>query len=158
MDKKTTNDEMCTDSFLDNLTGLYNRNAFFILAQHQLKIASRTKRWLSLLLVDVKMDNTASRSKGDRTAVDIAALLKRTFRNSDIISRLGEYEFAILAIEAHYSSSHLMTTRLLENLEDHNSKEKNLHKLTLNLGTSFFDPDHPCSLVDLLARASATML
>jgi two-component system cell cycle response regulator len=158
MDNKLMNEETCTIPFLDNLTELYNRNAFFIVAQHQLKIAFRNKRWLSLLLVDIKTDDHGSTSSKEQTVLEMASILRKTFRSSDIIARIGEYEFAILAIEAHYSSSHLIAGRLRENLEDFNSKEKKQYRISLKTGTAFFDPDHPCSLTDLLARAGATML
>jgi diguanylate cyclase (GGDEF)-like protein len=158
MNNTTANAETCAVPFLDNLTEMYNRNAFFIVAQHQMKIAFRNKRWLSLLLVDMKIEDHGTTSIQEQMIVDVAAIIKRTFRNSDIIARLGECEFAILAVEAHYSSSHLLLARLRENLEDFNIKENKQYRIGLNIGTAFFDPDHPCPLTDLLARAGATML
>ncbi|MFC1905657.1 GGDEF domain-containing protein [Chloroflexota bacterium] len=149
-------------AFIGETTGLFNHYAFIILAQQQLKIATRTRKWLFLMLNRVNIvigtKNNTERHKMDETLIDATNILKQTFRNSDVISRISEDEFATLAVEAHYSSSHLITERLITNIEDYNSSVKNTFSLTLKLGTSFFDPEHPCSIDDLLARARATML
>ena len=155
-------DELRAVAFVDNLTGLCNHAAFLILAEQQIKIASRTRKWLLFLLTTVDhmqwIHDAMGRHQAEQALIDTASILKQTFRNSDIIARIGDNEFAVLAIEAHYSSSHIVTARLYEHIEGYNVKQKKLYGLSLTLGTSFYDPDHPCSLDDLLARACATML
>lgn len=154
-------DELRAVAFIDELTGLCNRQAFFTLAHQQLKIASRNQKWLFLLIANVNhmkwINDAFGHNKGDQVLAEVADILRQTFRSSDIIARIGGDEFAALALEAHYSSSHLMTTRLLKNLEDYNLKGKRLYNLSLSLGTAFYDPEHPCPIDDLLTRANTTM-
>ncbi len=45
-------EELRAVAFIDELTGLCNRQGFFTLAHQQLKIASRTRKWLFLLLAE----------------------------------------------------------------------------------------------------------
>lgn len=154
-------EELRAVAFIDELTGLCNRQGFFTLAQQQLKIASRTRKWLFFLLANVNhmkwINDAFGHVKGEQTLVETANILKGTFRNSDIIARIGENDFAALALEAHYSSSHIMSARLQKNLEDYNLREKQLYRLSLSTGIAFFDPDHTCSLDDLISRAETTM-
>jgi PAS domain-containing protein len=75
-------------SLTDELTGLCNRRGFFTLAEQQLKIARRTKKEMMLLLGDMDklktINDTFGHPEGDKAIVEIAGVLKETFRESDI--------------------------------------------------------------------------
>jgi two-component system cell cycle response regulator len=151
-----------TATLVDELTGLCNRQGFLTLAQQQLKIANRTRKWLSFLVVNINhmkwINGAFGRAKVDQVLLGVAGILKATFRNSDIIARIGGDYFAVLALEAHYSSSHIMSARLQKNLENYNLRERQLYRLSLSTGFAFYDPDHPCSVDDLISRAEAAIL
>lgn len=148
-------------AYVDELTGLCNRQGFLTLAHQQLKIASRSKKWLFFLLAHVNhmnwINDAFGNIKGDQTLIKVSTIFKETFRNADIIGRIGDHDFAALALEAHYSSSHIMSTRLQENLDNHNLREQRLYRLSLSIGTSFFTPELPCSIDELISRAEASM-
>ena len=80
-------------SLTDELTGLYNRRGFFLLAEQQLKIARRTQTPCCVLFADLdglkKINDTIGHELGDRAIVDAAQILKETFRDADIVARLG---------------------------------------------------------------------
>jgi diguanylate cyclase (GGDEF)-like protein len=151
---------LLTLSLIDELTGLFNRRRFFILADQYLKVAIRTKKRLSLLFID--MDNLKwindhhGHNEGDQALIDLANILKKSFRESDIIARIGGDEFVVLS-EATDKNSEIFTTRLHENIKDYNAKESRRFTLSISVGATQFDPDHAISIDELLAKADASM-
>ncbi len=147
-------------SLLDELTGLYNRRRFFILTEQYLKVAVRTKKRLLLLFID--MDNLKwindhyGHKTGDQALIDLANILRKSFRESDIVARIGGDEFVVLS-ESTGSSSDILTTRLFENIGDHNARSSRPYKLSVSVGTAQFDPNAPISIDELLSKADASM-
>lgn len=86
-------------SITDELTGLYNRRGFFLLANQQLKHTQRLQTPCCLLFVDLDglkdINDTLGHEIGDRVLMHAADLLSKTFRDSDIVARLGGDEFVV---------------------------------------------------------------
>ena len=103
-ERKRLEEKLQNMSLVDDLTGLYNRRGFFALSQQQLKIAERTKQKALLFFADLdnmkQINDALGHQEGDNALVEVASVLKETFRKSDIIGRLGGDEFAVLAIDA----------------------------------------------------------
>jgi two-component system cell cycle response regulator len=147
-------------TLIDDLTGLYNRRGFYTLSEQQWRLSGRKKQVLILLYCDfdnLKQINDSSGHKiGDQALVLVAQLLQSTFRESDIIARMGGDEFAILAIEAE-SNGEAMIARLNERLEAFNQSQKFKWALSLSIGWALYDPEKSNSIDDILARADAQM-
>jgi diguanylate cyclase (GGDEF)-like protein len=147
-------------SLIDELTGLYNRRRFFVLTEQYLKLSVRTKKKLLLLFID--MDNLKwindhhGHNEGDQALIDVANMLKKTFRESDIIARIGGDEFVVLS-ESTDENSETVLTRLYENIKDHNAKGSRRYDLSISVGTTQFDPKYPVSIDELLSKADALM-
>jgi diguanylate cyclase (GGDEF)-like protein len=150
-------EELRALALVDELVGLCNRRGFFVLAQQQLKLASRAKNWLFLLLVNLdnlkRVQDTFGQQASDRLLVDAAAILKDTFRKSDIIARVSEETFAILAIETQHDGATIMATRLRKNIEEYNAKVGPDRALLASMGIANYEPEHPCSLDELMGNA-----
>ncbi len=148
-------------ALVDELTDLYNRRGFSILAEQQLKMAHRGKRRMMLLFADFdglkQINDTLGHQEGDRALIETAEALKETFRESDIIARIGGDEFVVLAIETNRSPAEILARRLQENLEARNAREGRRYKLSLSVGLARYDPEHPCSIDELLAQADRAM-
>jgi len=146
-------------SAVDELTGLQNRRGFLTLAPQCLKLAERQRKGALLLFADLDglkaINDTKGRLAGDQALRDVAALLKRTFRASDILARVGADEFSILALEAPMTSKDKLLARLHQNLQEHNAATA--RPLSLSLGVARYDWRHPCSVDELLAHADAAM-
>ncbi len=147
-------------SLIDELTGLYNRRRFFILTDQYLKVAIRRKKSLLLLFID--MDNLKwindrhGHTEGDQALIDLANILKKSFRESDIIARIGGDEFVVLS-ESTDEGGEILITRLYEKIEDHNAKGSQRYTLSVSVGATQFDPNHPVSIDELLSKADALM-
>ncbi len=113
---ESANKEIQALAISDPLTGLYNRRGFIALAEQQLKLADRTRRGALLFFADLDgmkwINDTLGHEEGDRALVDIATILKDTFRLSDIIARIGGDEFAVLVIDTTAVTPEILTARL----------------------------------------------
>lgn len=148
-------------SLTDDLTGLYNRRGFFTLVQQQLKLAHRTGRKMSLLMVDVdglkRINDTLGHHVGDQALIETADVLQETFRESDIVARIGGDEFVVLAVETDSASAEILTARLQENLQARNAQQNHRHELSLSCGVSHYNPESSCSVEELMRSADARM-
>lgn len=145
----------------DDLTGLYNRRGFITLSLQQLKMASRLKGDIFLLFFDLdnlkSINDTLGHREGDSALIDVANILQKTFRRSDIIGRIGGDEFAVLVMETSQPSTDKLVNRFQENLEACNSKRNSRPKLSLSMGLARYDPKRTGSIDELLTRADRLM-
>ncbi len=100
---------------------------------------------------------------GDKTKsplmdiIEAAAVLKETFRSSDIIARMGGDEFAVLAIDPTEGNTEIRMARLQDQIDMHNGQENRRYRLSVSVGCSWYDPDNPCSIDELMASADERM-
>lgn len=148
-------------SLVDELTGLYNRRGFLTLARQQLKMADRMRKRVSHVFVDLDglkvINDTLGHREGDLALLETADLLKETFRESDIIARIGGDEFVVIALENATTTAEGWTARLQDNLRQRNARADRRFPLSVSMGIAYYDPDFPCALDELLARADSMM-
>ncbi len=148
-------------SLTDELTGLYNRRGFFTLAEQELKMANRLRHGIYMLYADMDnlkaINDTHGHKEGDRALREAARILKETYRSSDIVARIGGDEFVVIPIGIGGDNTDAVTRRLQKNLDAHNAKTDRDYRLSLSVGLAFYDPRHPCSLVELLKKGDEAM-
>lgn len=162
-DRKRMEAEIRALSLTDDLTGLTNRRGFMALARQQLKMAVRMDRKAILFFLDVdglkSINDSFGHRRGDQALVDISSLLKRNFRDSDILARLGGDEFVVLAMEETETEPTNIVKRLQGRIDVYNSRaalEKSF-TLAFSIGYVTYDPEFPLPLDDLLAKADFLM-
>lgn len=160
-DRKQAEETLQTLSLKDDLTGLYNRRGFFALAEQGLKTAQRNGIELLLIFGDLdnlkRINDTLGHKEGDRALIDMSHILKETFRESDIVARIGGDEFVILAMNSFETSAEKLINRFEKVLNDHHLQRDCSYKLSMSLGMACFDPQNPCSIDVLLAQADRMM-
>jgi diguanylate cyclase (GGDEF)-like protein len=146
-------------SITDELTGLYNRRGFFAMAEQQLKIAKRMNKATLLLSADMdnlkEINDTLGHKEGDVALIDTANILRKSFRESDIIARIGGDEFVVLQIEKADANANTMTNRLQNNLAIYNTNRNK--KLSISAGTFYCEPEFCYSIEELLIEADKLM-
>lgn len=150
-----------TMALTDQLTGLYNRRGFINLAERQLKFSKRSKQKILLFFADVDrmkwINDNLGHEDGDKALINTAKILVKTFRSSDIISRIGGDEFAILAIDADEKIAEGLLNRLHQLVNKCNARKGRKHDLSISIGYAVFDPHHHDSLNELMSRADMHM-
>lgn len=152
--------ELGSLALTDELTGLYNRRGFEALAERQLKLARRNSRDLFLFFIDLdglkKINDSFGHREGDLALKHTARILKSTFRESDILSRLGGDEFGALALETAAHSEASIKARLQKYLAAANSREPR-YAISISIGLTRFDHRNPLAFRDLMAKADQAM-
>ena len=160
-ERKQMEEEIRELSFRDPLTALYNRRGFITLADQQLKGATRVQRKMLLAFLDVDhlkwINDTVGHEAGDKALVDAAEVLRRTFRESDIIARVGGDEFAVLAIDMTDLNPELLPNRLQHTIDAFNTDESKPYRLSLSWGMTVYEPGATQSLDQLMSAADALM-
>ena len=162
-DRKRMEEEIRALSLRDELTTLYNRRGFMTLAEQQLKTANRLKKQLALLYIDMddlkKINDTGGHRLGDQALREIAFILKKSFRESDVVGRMGGDEFSVLAMEATEMNVDILTARLQEKLDLFNSRSSAEagFSLSVSVGVCTCEPEHPATVEEMLSRADHLM-
>jgi len=80
-------------SLRDEFTGVYNLRGFSLLAEQVLHLAQRSQLPLSVLFVDLddlkEINDSFGHDVGSTYLIEIAEILKETFRETDVIGRVG---------------------------------------------------------------------
>jgi diguanylate cyclase (GGDEF)-like protein len=147
-------------SLTDELTGLFNRRRFFVLAEQFLKVSFRTRKRSLFLYIDMDdlkwINDHRGHQEGDQALIDLSRILQKTFRDSDIIARMGGDEFVVL-LESTIENDEILIARLHENIKDYNAKGTQHYKLSISMGAATFDPEDPISIDELLSKADGLM-
>lgn len=144
-------------SLTDDLTGLLNRRGFTTITQGHLRLASRTGQRFLLFYADLDglkaINDGHGHQEGDRVLVRAADVLRRTFRQSDVLARLGGDEFVGLALDSSGDQGATILRRLATNIGADNAASLTPYQLSLSVGVLAFDGRCEEPLGALLARA-----
>lgn len=104
----------------DQLTGLYNRRGFQSHVHQWLNWAARYGHPLGVVLIDIDdfkhVNDTRGHAAGDDALRVVANALQSSVRASDLVSRYGGDEFAILAPETDADELQALMQRIVENV------------------------------------------
>ena len=113
---KRLQDILEQQSFLDGLTGLWNRAYMDRRLESELNVARRYGRPLSLVIADIdnfkRINDTYGHLFGDVVLQGIADALRASARRSDIVARYGGEEFGILLTDTNLKSAAYVSERL----------------------------------------------
>ncbi len=116
-EKKREQDKILQLSYRDSLTGLYNRRYY---EQIKSTVDSEPYYPLTMVLGDVnglKLTNDAfGHDAGDQLLKKVAAVLRKTCREGDIITRIGGDEFILLLPRTDALNAKIIVDRLNEAL------------------------------------------
>jgi diguanylate cyclase (GGDEF)-like protein len=94
------NAQLQTMSRVDGLTGLYNRRYWQERFEREFKLSTRNKSCMSLMMLDIDhfktVNDTYGHQTGDEVIRNIAEIIKKATRETDIAGRYGGEEFVIL--------------------------------------------------------------
>ena len=148
-------------SLSDELTGLFNRRGFTILAEQQIKLSRRLQQGFSLFFADMDgmkwINDHLGHSVGDQALQELTKILIESFRASDIVARIGGDEFVCLSVDASPAEIAANLARLQQNIAKSNLCASRAYSLSLSIGAATFDPANPIDLETLLAEADKQM-
>lgn len=143
----------------DSLTTLYNRHFLLETAQRKLAEAHRHKFKLSLMVLDIdffkRINDEFGHDGGDHVLKVIAEVLKKQFREEDIVARIGGEEFVVMLSHSDEKNTFSRAEQLRKNIEDLNTLGK---KITVSIGVTTLDLDNNKETFDdLFTRADKAL-
>lgn len=145
----------------DELTGLYNRRGFRLMAEQELRHAQRINAETVLLSIDVDnfktINDTFGHYEGDRVLKLVAKTLNESFRGTDIIARWGGDEFIVLALDTPSGCVPLLSDRFQKNLAANTEKDLLAFPLSVTIGMESSVLLEDSTLTNLIMKADRDM-
>jgi diguanylate cyclase (GGDEF)-like protein len=142
------------DLLRDPLTGLYIRDGFLTVGTGALDTARRNLSTLILVCMQIANLATVRAQLGPKAAEnslrEVAELLAGSFRRSDITARIGESQFAALAIDAVAPSSPVLRQRLEKRVAALNRDRGPWGPLEIRISAGFWSPKDARSFSEFL--------
>ena len=133
-ERKQLEEKLKQMSFHDSLTGLYNRNFF---EEEMKRLSDDRYSPMGIIVCDVDglkfVNDTLGHQAGDRMLISAANILRRSFRSSDIIARIGGDEFGVLLPQTGREPVERMLQRVRGAVQEYDSNEPEI-PLALSLG------------------------
>ncbi len=145
----------------DELTGLYNLHTFRNMTEQQIRSAHREKKEMLIIYASVdhmqSINDEHGYDTGNQVLIDIANILRKTFREADLLARLGGDEFVVSTLVSSRDTEKMIMIRLKENLDKYNADKSGSLRLSLSFGTAFNNPEHAESIDETLSHAESGM-
>jgi diguanylate cyclase (GGDEF)-like protein len=160
---QAANEDLRNLSLKDDLTGLFNRRGFLFHAEQQLKLFRSRKNgqglWLMLGDMDglKKINDTYGHEEGSAAIIEVSRILRKTFRDADVIARLGGDEFVVLIINALDEVAEKISERLAKNVSEYNLNTTKPYQLSISYGLTSFASDDVDSIEEAIKIADEMM-
>jgi len=139
--------------YIDPTTGVPNRRGYELELEREVARAQRTGRPLSVLLVGLPSPGPETSDRSAPGLGEMARLLTRVTRGTDISCRRGERELAILLPETRETGATRLTSRLREEARRALEGES---QTTFAVGYAEWRPNESVASLDARAEAALT--
>jgi diguanylate cyclase (GGDEF)-like protein/PAS domain S-box-containing protein len=147
----------------DSLTGVYNRRFFDEMLEKQMALARRHNEPLGLLIADLDhfkdFNDTCGHLAGDHLLQQVARILKNSIRSSDVLTRYGGEEFAIIMPTTDITGALDKAEKIRQGVESTNFDDVvpgQSFKMTISIGTASF-PMHGTEYDTLVGAADKAL-
>ena len=145
----------------DSLTGLKNRRRF----EEDLRaLMARSRRELTtgaLLMIDLDnfkdVNDTHGHPAGDRLIGEIAGVLRRRTRESDVLARLGGDEFAVVIPRSGLGDARVVAEAIAKAIREHQPDHAGVEPVTASVGVAIFGHDPRIGSATIVAEADTAM-
>jgi len=132
----------------DPLTNLLNRRAFFYECQQEIKHAMSYDTELSLLVIDIDnfkvVNDTFGHHAGDKAIIAVTEKITDSIRTTDILSRIGGEEFALLMPATGRKSALQLGERIRLNIAEEKIDAYGQRlQITISIGLATFKKEDP---------------
>jgi polar amino acid transport system substrate-binding protein len=137
---KKHNEELEILSITDKLTGIYNRLKLDEVMLYEKNLFDRFDRPLSIILFDIddfkRVNDTFGHKVGDEVLQDIAKIILKNIRKTDILGRWGGEEFLIICHETDIEGALELAEKFRKVINSYNFK--GIHQLSASFGVAEF--------------------
>jgi diguanylate cyclase (GGDEF)-like protein len=142
----------------DGLTGCVNRRSFEMQLERDLRLATRMRQPVSLIMLDIdhfkRVNDTYGHDAGDAALRFLADVLRDELRGVDTAARYGGEEFAVILPQAGLDGALIVAERLRSRLEM--TEVPGIGHITASFGLATF-PLHANSRDQLVGAADRAL-
>jgi len=149
-------------AYVDDLTELYNVRYLNFILDKEIKRSRRYHQPLSVLFLDLDyfkgVNDRHGHVTGSRMLVEVAAIIKRCIRDTDVLVRYGGDEYTLLLPSTDGAGAMIVAERIRVSIEttEFRSDDGATFRLTASIGVACY-PEHAREKKDILRMADAAM-
>lgn len=141
----------------DALTHLTNRASFESKLKQLLQTVRNSHQCHALVFIDLDrfkaVNDSAGHAAGDALLRELAQLMLRMLRSSDVLARLGGDEFGLLLPDCNVESARFIASRIINAINDyHFMWEGRLHRIGASAGLTLIDENN-CQAIEVMSQA-----
>ncbi|HVC07720.1 MAG TPA: diguanylate cyclase [Solirubrobacterales bacterium] len=153
--------ELRREAGQDALTGLKNRRRFEEDLRAEMARSRRMARTGALLMLDLdnfkRVNDSLGHPAGDRLIKEIATVLQRRARETDVLARLGGDEFAIVLPNCDTEEARVVAEAIATTIRERGKAEEEGPAVTASIGIALFGADVGSSFESVLSEADTAM-
>lgn len=154
-DRKDNEEELKYIGMHDSLTGLYNRLYF----EEEIRRLDTERHYpISIIVCDVDglklINDILGHSKGDELLQAAAGIIRKPFRASDVVARIGGDEFAVILPTTDVNIVKEIAGRINKAVEDYNVNKK---RTPLSLSVGFATGTSAVGIREIFKQADSSM-
>lgn len=143
-------------SFHDSLTGLYNRTYL-----NEMLHICKDAKYLAVFMFDIDklkyVNDNFGHAEGDKLILSASNIIKKCFRESDIVARIGGDEFIAILPDCDIEMAEIFRQRLNEAIAIHNNNLSEKH-LILSISIGFaVSKDNIDTIENIMKKADELM-
>ncbi len=152
--------ELEKKSYMDELTGLYNRRRFNLHLDEILHLSHSDSNSHALFFIDLDqfkaVNDSCGHLCGDQLLIQVANLLREHTRKQDILARLGGDEFGLILRYCSPDEAHHIGQKLLQAFGDYRFAWEGKHfSVSASIGYTLIESGMHMNARDLLGQADA---
>ncbi|WP_417657721.1 sensor domain-containing diguanylate cyclase [Pseudidiomarina aestuarii] len=146
---------------LDELTLISNRRGFLTLANYSIGMCRRHEVPFTLVVFDLnkfkQINDKYGHHEGDYVLKAFARLMLETFRESDVVGRLGGDEFTLMLSNTAEDQVASILAQFAQAVEEENDSNQKPFKIEYSAGIASFAPDNDLTIESMIKVADAAM-
>jgi diguanylate cyclase (GGDEF)-like protein len=146
---------------LDELTLISNRRGFLTMVDHSFKVCQRNKISMSFIFFDLNkfksINDEHGHHEGDFVLITFAQIMLNSFRDCDLIGRLGGDEFIAMLSGADKGKAELALERFTIAIDKANETLNKPYKIEYSAGIRNFQHDTDRTIEEMIQDADAAM-
>ena len=148
-------------STIDELTGIANRRGFLSTAKNSLSLSIRNLYACTLIFIDLdnfkSINDQFGHAEGDKVLLAFSTLMKNTFRDTDVIARIGGDEFVMLLNGTTEKEAIIAIDTFRQVVDTHNKAMKNQYDILFSHGIVEFNPEKHEDIEALIKEGDSAM-